>query len=119
MTTNLAEVYNWVMRGMRSLPLVGIVEGILHGTCKYFIDRFAAAKVVMEDNRMLYGRMLCEYMEKVNRKAHMHRANQEGTTEHRFSVLCRDKGRRGARRERHVQECVLRSGTCICSCQNP
>ena len=95
MTTNLAEVYNWVMRGMRSLPLVGIVEGILHGTCKYFIDRFAAAKVVMEDNRMLYGRMLCEYMEKANRKAHMHRANQEGTAEHRFSVLCRDKGRRG------------------------
>ena len=49
MTTNLVEVYNWVMRGMRSLPLVGIVEGILQGACKYFIDRYAAVKIVMED----------------------------------------------------------------------
>nr|AAT47059.1 putative mutator-like transposase [Oryza sativa Japonica Group] len=32
MTTNLAEVYNWVMRGVRVLPLVAIVEFILHGT---------------------------------------------------------------------------------------
>nr|AAM44862.1 Putative mutator-like transposase [Oryza sativa Japonica Group]ABB46622.2 transposon protein, putative, Mutator sub-class [Oryza sativa Japonica Group] len=34
MTTNFAEVYNWVMRGVRGLPLVGIVEFILHGTCR-------------------------------------------------------------------------------------
>ena len=32
MTTNLAEVYNWVMRGARCLPLVGIVEAILRST---------------------------------------------------------------------------------------
>ena len=50
MTTNLAEVYNWVMRGMRSLPLVGIVEGIMHETCRYFIDRYIAASKAMEDN---------------------------------------------------------------------
>ena len=29
MTINLAEVYNWVMKGVRGLPLVGIVEFIL------------------------------------------------------------------------------------------
>ena len=103
MITNLTEVYNWVMRGMRSLPLVGIIEGILHGAYKYFIDQYTAAKNVIEDNRMLYGRMLCEYMDKTTKKAHMHRENQEGTAEHRFSVLCRDKGWRGGRRERHVQ----------------
>ena len=32
MTTNLAEVYNWVLKGTRSLPLVAIVEGILRAT---------------------------------------------------------------------------------------
>nr|AAX95176.1 transposon protein, putative, mutator sub-class [Oryza sativa Japonica Group]ABA92383.1 transposon protein, putative, Mutator sub-class [Oryza sativa Japonica Group] len=37
MTTILAEVYNWVMRGVRGLPLVGIVEFILHGTCRFEI----------------------------------------------------------------------------------
>ena len=30
MTTNLAEVYNWVLRGLRSQPLVAIVEGAQH-----------------------------------------------------------------------------------------
>ncbi|CAN6380820.1 unnamed protein product [Urochloa humidicola] len=29
MTTNLAEVYNWVLKSSRSLPLVAIVECIL------------------------------------------------------------------------------------------
>ena len=48
MITNLVEIYNWVMRGMRSLPLVGIVEGIMHGTFRYFIDRYATASKAME-----------------------------------------------------------------------
>ena len=39
MTTNLAEVYNFVLRGNRSLPLTALVEGILHGTLTYFRDR--------------------------------------------------------------------------------
>ena len=41
MTTNLAEVYNWVLRGVRSLSLVGIVEFFLYRTCEYFRDRYA------------------------------------------------------------------------------
>lgn len=75
MTTNLAEIYNWVMRGMRSLPFVGIVEGIMRGSCRYSIDRYAAASKAMEDNRMLYGSMLCEYMENATKKVYMHRTN--------------------------------------------
>ena len=42
-----------------------------------------------------------------------------GVAEHRFKVLCRDKGRRGGNRERHVQECVLTNDGCICSCHKP
>ena len=36
MTSNLAEVYNWVIRGLCGQPLVGIVEGILYGIIKYY-----------------------------------------------------------------------------------
>ena len=46
MTTNLAEVYNWVLCGVRSLPLVGIVEFFLYHTCEYFRDRYAVAEIV-------------------------------------------------------------------------
>ena len=54
MTTNLAEVYNWVLRGVRSLPLVGIVEFLLYRTCKYARDHYAVAQKDMADNRKVY-----------------------------------------------------------------
>lgn len=41
MTTNLEEVYNWVLRSLCPQPLVAIVEGVLHGTIGYFRERHA------------------------------------------------------------------------------
>ena len=63
MTTNLAEVYNWVLRGVRSLPLIGIVEFFLYRTCEYFRDRYAVAQKDMVDNHKVYGYKVTEYME--------------------------------------------------------
>ena len=40
MTTNLAEVYNWVLKACRSLPLTTIVECILRGTVAYLREQF-------------------------------------------------------------------------------
>ena len=59
-----------------------------YGTCRYFIDRYVAASKAMTDNHMLYESLLCEYMDKATKKAQMHSSNQEGTVEHKFSVLC-------------------------------
>src|SRR5438128_5097538 len=42
MTTNQAESYNMVVRGVRCLSLVGIVEFIMYGCAKYFRDRYNA-----------------------------------------------------------------------------
>uniref|UniRef100_A0A0A9HEJ7 Uncharacterized protein n=1 Tax=Arundo donax TaxID=35708 RepID=A0A0A9HEJ7_ARUDO len=36
MTTNIAEVYNWVIRGLKGMPLVAIVEGVLYGIVGYY-----------------------------------------------------------------------------------
>ena len=36
MTTNIVEVYNWVIRGLKGMPLVAIVEGMLHGIIGYY-----------------------------------------------------------------------------------
>ena len=49
MTTNLVVVYNWVMKGTRSLPLVAIVEGILRGTMLYLRERCQAAITVVQN----------------------------------------------------------------------
>ena len=50
MTTNLAETYNFVLRGNRALPLTAIVEGIFYGTVKYFRERRERAEKHMMDN---------------------------------------------------------------------
>jgi hypothetical protein len=107
MTTNLAEVYNWVMKDVRGLLLVGIVEFILQGTCKYFRDRYAVAHTALNDARMIYGTNMSKYMEDKAEKAKMHRLNPMGTTQHRYEILCRDKARRGSKHERVIHECTI------------
>ncbi|EEE54614.1 hypothetical protein OsJ_01853 [Oryza sativa Japonica Group] len=120
MTTNLAEVYNWVMRGVRGLPLVGIVEFILHGTCRYFRDRFQAVLPSMPNNSILFGAFMQKKLEELRKKAMKHRAVVQGTQQHRFEILCQDKAGRGIYRKRVKQECVLKAdGTCHCSCAKP
>ena len=119
MTTNLAEVYNWVIRGIRSMPLVGIVEFYIYRTNKYFRERHEAAEKVFMDNRFIYGQKFSEYMAEANKKAAGHRVTSMGVAEHKYEVLCRDKGRIGGNHERHVHECVLRNDHCVCSCRKP
>nr|CAH66116.1 OSIGBa0146N20.1 [Oryza sativa] len=120
MTTNLAEVYNWVMRGVHGLPLVGIVEFILHGTCRYFRDRFQAVLPSMPNNSILFGAFMQKKLEELRKKAMKHRALVQGTQQHRFEILCQDKAGRGIYRKRVKQECVLKDdGTCHCSCAKP
>lgn len=120
MTTNLAEIYNWVMRGARGLPLVGIVEFILYRTQKYFIDRFKAIGPSMADNNLLFSAMMTKYIKDKTVKALDHRVKPAGTRERRFEVACADKGRRGIDRRRVVQVCVLNfNGLCSCSCNKP
>ena len=62
MTTNLAEVYNWVMKGVRGIPLVEIVEFIVQGTCKYFKDCYAVAHTTLNNASMICGMKMTKYM---------------------------------------------------------
>ena len=71
MTTNLVEVYNWVMRDVRCLPLVGIVEAILRGTTNYFVDRINNTSLSMENDRVLYSSIIIKYMEEKSKKGEM------------------------------------------------
>src|SRR5438128_1902203 len=55
MTTNVSESYNMVMRGVRCLPLVGIVEFIMYGCAKYFRDRYNAVSPSLNNPGMFFG----------------------------------------------------------------
>nr|AAZ06229.1 putative mutator-like transposase [Oryza sativa Indica Group]AAZ06234.1 putative mutator-like transposase [Oryza sativa Indica Group] len=87
MTTNLAEVYNWVMRGVRVLPLVAIVEFILHGTQAYFRDRYKKIGPSMADNNIVFGNVVTKYMEDKIKKARRHRVVAQGTQVHRKEAI--------------------------------
>jgi hypothetical protein len=80
MTTNFAEVYNWVMRGVRGLPLVAIVEFIIHGCTDYFRDRFTKNQVYMQDPDRHFMSMMIDYMIKKAASAQVH---QYGNVVHR------------------------------------
>src|SRR3954471_22537852 len=73
MTTNLAEIYNFVLRGNRSLPLTTIVEGVLHGTLTYFRDRRKSAfEHIQNIPNTSYCRKIKQYMDDKIEKARLH-----------------------------------------------
>jgi hypothetical protein len=79
MTTNFAEVYNWAMRGVRGLSLVAIVEFIVYGTNRYFRSRFQEIQPSLNDNNILFGKMLTDYMIDKAIKAKVHQVEACGT----------------------------------------
>ena len=73
MTTNLAEVYNWVLKACRSLPLVAIVECILRGTVAYLCERFQEASMVVRNPQMVYCSKMTQIIDKISAKGTLHR----------------------------------------------
>jgi hypothetical protein len=43
MTTNISEVFNFVLKGIRALPVCGIVDYTFHKCNEYFINRWEKA----------------------------------------------------------------------------
>ena len=106
-TTNLAEVYNWVIRGLRSQPLVAIVEGVLHGTIGYFRERHANAALHAANPQTPYCSKITAYMQAKTEKAQSHTVFVMGNTEHRFDVVLRDRAGVGTARSLVTHEVCL------------
>jgi hypothetical protein len=47
MTTNISEVFNFVLKGIRALPVSGIVDYTFHKCNVYFINRWEKAQQSM------------------------------------------------------------------------
>uniref|UniRef100_A0A0A9BTH1 Uncharacterized protein n=1 Tax=Arundo donax TaxID=35708 RepID=A0A0A9BTH1_ARUDO len=68
MTTNIAEVYNWVIRGLHGLPLVAIVEGMLYDVIDYYQKRHSAAVLHAATVGISYCYKIMVYMEEKVKK---------------------------------------------------
>ena len=97
-TTNNVESYNMIMRGVRSLPLVGIVEFILYGCAKYFRDRYMAVSSSLANTIVLFGYKMIEYMEAKIKKSRLHDVKEMGTRDRRFEVTYKGRSNRGIHR---------------------
>jgi hypothetical protein len=47
MTTNISEVFNFVLKGIHALPVSGIVDYTFHKCNEYFINRWEKARQSM------------------------------------------------------------------------
>ena len=92
MTTNLAEVYNWVLKACRSLPLVANVECILRDTVAYLRERFQEASIVVRNPQIVYCSKMTEILDKISAKGTLHRVEFIGKQDFVFEVTVRDKG---------------------------
>src|SRR5438105_3323380 len=87
---------------------------------KYFRDRYNVVSPALNNPGMLFGYRITDYMDKKITKAQQHNVRPMGTRQQRFEVACKDRYRRGVRRERVVQECLLREdGTAASTCHKP
>ena len=78
MTTNLTEVYNWVMEGNMSLSLVAIVEGVIRGTQWYLRERYSTTVLYMANPQWVYTTNIMSYMEEKSEKGKSHRVHIVG-----------------------------------------
>jgi hypothetical protein len=76
-TTNFAEVYNCVLRGLRPLPLVGIIEFFMYPTMQYFHQRSKIADEVLRNTQMIYCTKMTEYLDKAQGKALLHKVTAQ------------------------------------------
>ena len=120
MTTNCAESFNMVMRGVRGLPLVGIVEFIMYGSAKYFRECYMAVSPSLNNPSVVFGYKKTEYLEDKIKKAQQYTVTRMGTTELRFEVTCNGTSSRGVHRDRIVHACVIQEyGRIRCKCFMP
>ena len=121
MTTNLAEIYNFVLRGNRGLPLTALVEGIMHGTMNYFRDRrVEAVNHCQWYPGTPYCRKIRTYMEKKTQKARFHNVVRVGNEEARYEVrLPTDRFGDSVQRTHEVFITDGYPPTCECTCNKP
>ena len=62
MTTNIAEVYNWVIKGLCGLSIIAIIEGMLYGIIGYYQKRHAAIVSHCTTMSTLYAQRMMEYL---------------------------------------------------------
>ena len=115
MTTNIAESFNNVLKGVRGLPLCSIIELTFYRTADYFRDRGNAA---MQCSTRFSPRVE-SIIEKRKVKAQFHRTRIFDLGNNEFEVMCRHRYASGYSAGYTVQQCQLGADEVWCTCNKP
>ena len=103
MTTNIAESFNNVLKGVRGLPLCSIIELTFYRTANFFRDRGNAA---MQCSTRFSPRVE-SIIEKRKAKAQFHRTRIFNLGNKEFEVMCCHRYALGYSAGGTVQQCQI------------
>ena len=118
MTSNMSEVYNGVLKGVRALPITALIQETWNRTLSYFADRVQVAGAQVAMNKRWSEKIQLHLNEKAE-KSRSHGCTQVDATRHKWLISVRSKFVHGHHRGSRKHSVTLGPTTCECSCQKP
>ena len=118
MTSNMSEVYNGVLKGVRALPITALIEETWYRTSSYFADRVMVANVQVVMGKAWSEKIQRHLNDKIE-KSRSHGCSRVDALRHKWLVNVRAKWARGHHRGARKQAVTLGPSTCDCTCNKP
>ena len=118
MTSNMSEVYNGVLKGVRALPITALIEETWNRTLSYFADRVTVAKAQVELNKP-WSEKMQRHLDEKAKKSQSHGCRKVDALRNKWEVNVRAKYVKGHHRGSKKQAVTLGSTSCECTCNKP
>ena len=114
----MSEGYNGILKGVRCLPIIAIVEESWSRTLDYFNNRSKAAVLNMEKGKQ-WSEIMERYMDLKIRKSQQHDVRVVDGLRRKYEVRLRRKHVGGHARGHRKHEVQLGTSVCTCTCNKP
>jgi hypothetical protein len=118
MTTNMSEVYNGVLKGVRALPITALITETWNRTLSYFADRVQVANARDALNKP-WSEKMQRHLDEKAKKSQSHGFRQIDALRNKWEIHVRAKFVRGHHRGSRKHAVTLRTSSCECSCNKP
>ena len=118
MTTNMSEVYNGVLKGVRALPITALVNETWTRTVSYFTERVVRASARVQLNKQ-WSEGMQRQLDCKSKKARKHGSRVVDALRKRWEIRTRQKYVQGHLRGGQRHQVTLNPSTCECTCNKP
>lgn len=118
MTSNMSEVYNGVLKGVRALPITALIDETWNRTVSYFADRVTVAKALVDLNKT-WSEKMQRHLDDKAKKSQRHGCRQVDALRNKWEVSVRAKFVKGHHRGAKKQAVTLGATSCECTCNKP